>query len=125
MSKHPITKSFFGFLRQPVKKINDEVLLLAVVLASISALVAVINKQFPKWIGITFVLLYLIAVMYFLAQKCMKIKAQSKERASNPTFQLRICYPHAFYNVESMFGETDCYCEESYSSKEKEWKFRN
>lgn len=87
---------FFELLRELVKRIRNEILILAFALALISALVAITSQQFPAWIGITFILLYLIAVGCYLIQKTKKTSAELKEEASKPIFEWSIYCPPAF-----------------------------
>lgn len=94
--KQETKAGFFEVLRELGKRIKDEILLLAFVFALIVAFVAITMRQFPAWIGITFVLLYLAAVGCYLVQKTMKVSTKLKEDATDQVFEWRISYPSAF-----------------------------
>ncbi len=51
------------------KRINDEVLLLALGFSIVVAVIAFYSHPFPEWAGITLVLVFLIGASYFLLSK--------------------------------------------------------
>ena len=68
------------------KRIDDEVLLLALGFSIIVAVIAFYSHPFPEWAGITLILVFLIGATYFLLSKvCQKLISSRR----NNTTRLR------------------------------------
>jgi uncharacterized membrane protein HdeD (DUF308 family) len=66
----------FRFLRDFIKKFDDQVLLLAFGMSVIIALIALNNPQPSDWIPGTFVIIFLIATMYSWFKERMQMKSK-------------------------------------------------
>jgi hypothetical protein len=81
--KNPLNKMplpLFRLLGRLVKKVNDQVLLLAFGLSLIVAIIAISTQDFPTWAGITLVLIFLIATIYFLLIRVTIIFSQKRRK---------------------------------------------
>lgn len=67
--KGKICMSFPKILRDLTKKINDEILLLAFGLSILITVITICCKSIPEWTGMTLVLIFLIATIYFFLMR--------------------------------------------------------
>lgn len=95
---------FWELLREMGRRLKDEIFLLAFLFALLVTYTAILTPQFPMSIGMTFVGLYLIAVLSYLSIKLKRTSSQVQEQ-SKEYIKWRISYPSAFQNPHKVLRE--------------------
>lgn len=89
--------SSYELLREVARRLKEEIFLLGLAIAFLTAQVAIFAHEFSPWIAATFIGLYLIAAVCYLIVKTKQIGSQLKEK-SEEYVQWRVRYPRAFQN---------------------------
>jgi hypothetical protein len=84
---------FFELLKELGSRLKQEIFLLAFIFALIIAYVAITKTNFSISIGVTFILLYAVAVIAYFASKIKTTTKQIQEK-SRETISWIIGYPH-------------------------------
>lgn len=98
--------NIFEVLKEVVRRLKEEIFILAFGLALLVASIIISTREFPMWGAITFIALYLIAVGCYFASKIMKTSAELEKEASKQALQWSIACPPAFQNPFTIIKTT-------------------
>lgn len=87
----------FDLLKEVSRRLKEEIFLLAFLFALLVSIVVMSTQEFPIWVGVTYIALYLIAVASYLALKAQKTHSQL-QKESKSYIEWWVRGPSAFQN---------------------------